>query len=83
MPQINVDARIDENGLLCVKMPSNLAGTTIKGKFLYQSQSQSLQNSNIDIDNIRRICQEIRNLPNLDSRSPDEIIGYNDFGIPE
>lgn len=35
----------------------------------------------IDINAVRSICNEIRNLPILDSRTLDEIIGYNEFGI--
>ncbi|BAY74694.1 hypothetical protein NIES25_11080 [Nostoc linckia NIES-25] len=86
MQEINVDARIDENGLLYVKMPPSLAGMEIKGKLLYQLHPISLQNikaKKIDINVVRSICHEIRNLPTLDSRTPDEIIGYNEFGIPE
>ncbi|BDA71118.1 hypothetical protein CAL7716_052840 [Calothrix sp. PCC 7716] len=37
----------------------------------------------IDINAVRTICNKIRNLPIIDSRTPDEIIGYNEFGIPE
>jgi antitoxin VapB len=85
--QINVDTHIDENGFLHLKMPISLAGREIKGKFLYQLHSISSENlpknSKIDINAIRSICAQIRNLPNLDSRSPDEIIGYNEFGVLE
>jgi antitoxin VapB len=28
------------------------------------------------------ICAKIHSLPILDSRSPEEILGYDDFGIP-
>ncbi|MFN6564513.1 MAG: hypothetical protein RMY28_032610 [Nostoc sp. ChiSLP01] len=86
MQEINVDARVDENGFLYVKMPPSLAGMEIKGKLLYQLHPISLQNiktKKIDINVVRSICHEIRNLPTLDSRTPDEIIGYNEFGIPE
>ncbi|MEH2243375.1 hypothetical protein [Nostoc sp.] len=86
MQEINVDARVDENGFLYLKMPPSLAGMEIKGKLLYQLHPISFQNikaKKIDINFVRSICHEIRNLPTLDSRTPDEIIGYNDFGIPE
>lgn len=86
MQEINVDARVDENGFLYLKMPPSLAGMEIKGKLLYQLHPISFQNikaKKIDINFVRSICYEIRNLPTLDSRTPDEIIGYNDFGIPE
>ncbi|MEH2067997.1 MAG: hypothetical protein V7K47_07490 [Nostoc sp.] len=86
MQEINVDARVDENGFLYLKMPPSLAGMEIKGKLLYQLHPISFQNikaKKIDINVVRNICDEIRNLPTLDSRTPDEIIGYNEFGIPE
>lgn len=86
MQQINFDSYVDENGVLSVKMPPSLAGMEIKGKLLYQVDSISLQNrqeKEIDIEVIRNLCREIRNLPTLDSRTPDEIIGYNQLGVPE
>lgn len=86
MQQIKVDAYVDQNGVLSVKMPPSLAGMEIKGKLLYQVDSISLQkkpDKQVDIEVIRNICQEIRNLPTLDSKTPDEIIGYNQFGVPE
>ena len=86
MQQINIDARVDENGFLSLKMPPSFAGMEIKGKLLYKLHPISLENiksKKIDINAVRSICHNIRNLPTLDSRSPDEIIGYNEFGIPE
>jgi|GEM_PF-4576640 antitoxin VapB len=85
MQQINVDGRVDENGFLYLEMPPSLAGMEIKGKLLYQiyPSLQNLKRKKVDIDAVHSICHEIRNLPTLDSRSPDEIIGYNEFGIPE
>ncbi|MCM0592847.1 MAG: hypothetical protein ACSI46_11960 [Gloeotrichia echinulata DVL01] len=86
MQQINIDARVDENGFISLKMPPSFAGMEIKGKLLYQLSPISLENlktKEIDINAVRSICYNIRNLPTLDSRSPDEIIGYNELGIPE
>lgn len=86
MQQINVNGRVDENGFLCLRMSPSVAGMEIKGKLLYQLypiSSQELEGKKVDINAVRSICDEIRNLPMLDSRSPDEIIGYNEFGIPE
>ncbi|MBD2513768.1 hypothetical protein H6G93_01840 [Nostoc sp. FACHB-973] len=83
MQEINVDARVDENGFLYLEMPPSLAGMEIKGKLLYQLHPISFQNikaKKIDINVVRSICDEIRNLPTLDSRTPDEIIGYNESG---
>lgn len=34
-------------------------------------------------DRIRRAQAIIRAAPILDSRTPDEIIGYNEYGVPE
>ena len=31
---------------------------------------------------IRRIQREFRRLPMLDDRTPDEIIGYDEYGLP-
>jgi antitoxin VapB len=36
----------------------------------------------LDRGRIDAICAEIRTLPVIDSRSPDEILGYDEFGIP-
>ena len=86
MQQINIDARVDENGFLYLKMPPSLAGMEIKGKLLYQLHPiypQNIKGKKIDINAVRSISNEIRNLPLLDSRTPDEIIGYNEVGIPE
>jgi antitoxin VapB len=86
MQKINVDARVDENGFIYLKMPPSLAGMEVKGTLLYQLQpqeSQNLKGKKIDINAVSNICNAIRNLPTLDHRTPDEIIGYNDFGIPE
>ncbi|MGA1134298.1 MAG: hypothetical protein ACO31I_18920 [Prochlorotrichaceae cyanobacterium] len=35
---------------------------------------------NIDLDAVYQLCHEFRNLPVLDNRSADDIIGYNEFG---
>ena len=35
----------------------------------------------IDLEAIRKILDRVDNLPVLDSRSADEIIGYNEFGL--
>ncbi|MFZ4667286.1 MAG: hypothetical protein ACOYME_12745 [Prochlorotrichaceae cyanobacterium] len=49
---------------------------------LLQQEPQSTEKvkPQINLDAVRQICHEFRNLPILDSRSPDEIIGYNEFG---
>lgn len=50
------------------------------------SQDYTLPNPKkrkVDINAVRSICNQIRNLPMLDPRTPDEIIGYNELGIFE
>ncbi|OCQ99524.1 hypothetical protein BCD64_10740 [Nostoc sp. MBR 210] len=86
MQEMNIDTSVDENGILSLKMPPNFAGMEIKGRLLYQiypASSATFQGKKVDINAVRSICHQIRNLPNLDSRTPDEIIGYNEFGIIE
>ena len=38
------------------------------------------ESKNIDLKAVHQICDRVRNLPVLDDRAPDEIIGYNEFG---
>lgn len=35
------------------------------------------------VERVMRIGRNVAALPVLDSRTPDEILGYNDFGLPE
>jgi antitoxin VapB len=35
------------------------------------------------LERVMRIGRNIAAMPVLDSRTPDEILGYNDFGLPE
>lgn len=35
------------------------------------------------VERVMRIGRGIASLPVLDSRTPDEILGYNEFGLPE
>lgn len=36
----------------------------------------------IDFNKVDAICEKIAALPVLDSRTDDEILGYDEFGIP-
>lgn len=45
-----------------------------------EPQKPQTENKKIDFHAVDQICKEIRNLPTLDNRSPEEIIGYNQFG---
>jgi antitoxin VapB len=42
-----------------------------------QKKGQPVSREKIDV-----ICSEIATLPVLDSRPPEEILGYDEFGIP-
>lgn len=58
----------------------------IKGKLLYQVYAHTLPSTKkrkVDIAAVRNICNQIKNLPVLDDRSADEIIGYNELGLLE
>jgi antitoxin VapB len=35
------------------------------------------------VERVMRIGRSIASLPVLDPRTPDEILGYNEFGLPE
>lgn len=35
-----------------------------------------------DIEAIRKIAEHCSSLPIIDNRSPDEILGYDEFGVP-
>ena len=35
------------------------------------------------VEVVRKISEHFQSLPVLDDRSPDEIIGYNEYGVPE
>ncbi|MEM9118112.1 MAG: hypothetical protein AAGD09_09545 [Cyanobacteria bacterium P01_F01_bin.56] len=43
-------------------------------------QSSQLTPTNVNFEVVQQICEEIRYLPVLDNRPPDDIIGYNQFG---
>ncbi|MBE9057397.1 hypothetical protein [Sphaerospermopsis sp. LEGE 08334] len=67
-----------------------VAKLTLEEQQLFQeklnSQDYTLPNPKkrkVDINAVRSICNQIRNLPMLDPRTPDEIIGYNELGIFE
>jgi len=45
-----------------------------------EPQSSQTENRKVNFEAVHQICDRIRSLPVLDSRSPDEIIGYNEFG---
>ena len=40
------------------------------------------QRKTFDVEAFKRVVNEIRELPVLDSRSPDDILGYDENGLP-
>ncbi|MBD2293567.1 hypothetical protein H6G06_08710 [Anabaena sphaerica FACHB-251] len=52
-------------------------------EWIEKAPVQNPKKRKVDINAVRNICNQIRNLPMLDPRTPDEIIGYNEFGIFE
>jgi antitoxin VapB len=49
---------------------------------LSRQRSRELDSQRV-VERVMRIGQRIAIRPVLDSRTPDEIIGYNSFGVPE
>ncbi len=45
-------------------------------------QNGKVPNSGVSPDKILAIAARCQALPDLDTRSPDEILGYDEFGIP-
>lgn len=45
-----------------------------------EPQQSQQQKTKVNFEAVHQICEQIRSLPVLDSRSPEEIIGYNQFG---
>lgn len=69
--------------------------SAITGKSITEVVTQALEEAfarvaNTDQESFSRFTEELdsialhcASLPILDSRSPDEILGYNDLGVPE
>ncbi|MGB3535886.1 MAG: hypothetical protein WBA13_20515 [Microcoleaceae cyanobacterium] len=45
------------------------------------SENSQPENTKVNFEAVNQICHQIRSLPILDNRSPDEIVGYNQFGV--
>lgn len=45
-----------------------------------ETHSSKPESRKINLEAVHQICEQTRNLPVLDSRSAEEIIGYNQFG---
>ena len=62
---------------------SKQAGVTLTEAVIHALKDQiRTQEKPLDRTKIDAICAKIASLPVLDSRTPDEIMGYDAFGIP-
>jgi len=58
-------------------------GVTLTDAVIHTLEEQAgSANHAIDRGKIDAVCAKMRALPVLDLRTPDEILGYDDFGIP-
>jgi antitoxin VapB len=49
---------------------------------LARQRSSQVQSQRV-VERVMRVAQRIAASPVLDARTPDEILGYNDIGVPE
>ena len=61
---------------------SKQIGVTITQAVIQALENQVRRPKPIDRKKIDAICARIAALPVLDPRSPDEILGYDEFGLP-
>ena len=61
---------------------SKQMGVTITQAVIQALENQVRRPKPIDRKKIDAICARIAALPVLDPRSPDEILGYDEFGLP-
>jgi antitoxin VapB len=62
---------------------SRRMGTTLSAAVIHALEAQIQKNSQpINRERIDALCARINALPVRDSRSADEILGYDEFGIP-
>lgn len=45
-----------------------------------EPQNSQQENPKINFESVHQIYEQIRSVPVLDNRSPEEIVGYNQFG---
>ena len=65
------------------KQLSRRRGVTLTDAVIQALEDQIRKTSRpLDRKRIGQVCAEIRALPVLDSRSPEEILGYDDSGVP-
>ncbi len=62
---------------------SKRMGVTLTEAVIHALEDQiRAQKKPIDQKKIDAICAKLASLPVLDSRTPDEILGYDSFGVP-
>ena len=62
---------------------SKRMGVTLTDAVIHALEDQiKAQKKPIDPKKIDAICAKLASLPVLDSRTPDEILGYDSFGVP-
>jgi antitoxin VapB len=62
---------------------SRRMGTTLSDAVIHALEEQIQKRPQpINRERIDNLCARINELPVLDPRSPDEILGYDEFGIP-
>ena len=62
---------------------SKRMGVTLTEAVIHALEEQvKLHKKPIDQKKIDEICAKFASLPVLDSRTPDEILGYDSFGVP-
>jgi antitoxin VapB len=58
-------------------------GVTLTEAVIHALKDQiKTQKKLLDQKKIDSICAKLASLPVLDSRTPDEILGYDSFGVP-
>lgn len=93
-PPIRIQSHIGANGTLHIEGLHQMAGKDVivvltprKGDidnppFELENYSASMMGESV-ADRIKAISQTCSNLPVLDDRPADEILGYDDIGLPE
>ena len=62
---------------------SKRMGVTLTDAVIHALQEQVRRTPQpIDRARVESLCEKINALPVLDSRSPDDILGYDEYGIP-
>jgi hypothetical protein len=58
-------------------------GVTLTEAVIHALEDQiRAQKRPIDQKKVDAICAKLASLPDLDSRTPDKILGYDSFGVP-